>query len=219
MNTTIALRRLLGVACAGLIAIALVAQAPPAAHETHGAASREKTANSALPGAGTEPLQGTGPMGAVHARGCGFHFYNGDMKRVLRAEHYCSHLRQDVFQCVIYDSNEKDARLIGVEYIISEALFSQLPAEEKQLWHSHRHEVMSGQLVAPGLPDEAEQELMKELVSTYGKTWHLWQVDRGGSGWLAERANLSNQRRNAEADSAVTMQSNVAADVRRLDVR
>jgi hypothetical protein len=38
---------------------------------------------------------------------------------------------------------------------------------------------MSGQLTAPGLSDVAEQELMKEFVSTYGKTWNLWQVDRG----------------------------------------
>jgi len=42
------------------------------------------------------------------------------MKRAVRAEHYCSHLNKDVFQCVIYDSSEKNARLIGVEYIISE---------------------------------------------------------------------------------------------------
>ena len=48
-----------------------------------------------------------------------------------------------------------------------------------KLWHSHRYEVMSGQLTAPGLSDLAEKKLMKEFVSTYGKTWNLWQVDRG----------------------------------------
>jgi len=101
------------------------------------------------------------------------------MKRAVRAEHYCSHLNKDVFQCVIYDSSEKNARLIGVEYIISETLFKHLPEEEKKLWHSHRYEVMSGQLLAPGLSNDAERELMKVFVSTYGKTWYLWQVDRG----------------------------------------
>ena len=30
------------------------------------------------------------------------------------------------------------ARLIGVEYIISERLFKALPEEEKRFWHSHR---------------------------------------------------------------------------------
>ena len=122
---------------------------------------------------------GENPLAAIHAHFCGFHFYSGDMKRAVRVEHYCSHVNPDVFQCIVYDSDKKDARLIGIEYIISEALFKELPAEEKKLWHSHRYEVMSGQLIAPGLSEGAEKELMKEFVNTYGKTWTLWQVDRG----------------------------------------
>ena len=120
-----------------------------------------------------------GPLGAIHAHVCGFHFYSGEPGRAVRVEHYCSHVNADVFQCVIYDSDKPDARLIGIEYIISETLFKGLPAAEKQLWHSHRYEVMSGLLTAPGASAAAEQSLMQELVTTYGKTWHLWQVDRG----------------------------------------
>jgi len=30
------------------------------------------------------------------------------------------------------------ARLLGVEYIISERLFREQPEEEKKYWHSHR---------------------------------------------------------------------------------
>jgi hypothetical protein len=29
----------------------------------------------------------------------------------------------------------------GVEYVVSEKVFQTLPAEEKQLWHSHNYEV------------------------------------------------------------------------------
>jgi hypothetical protein len=124
-----------------------------------------------LPGEGN-------PIRAIHAHVCGFHFYSGNLKRALRVDHYCSHLNAEVLQCVIYDSDQPNARLIGIEYIISEALFTALPAAEKKLWHSHRYEVMSGLLTAPGLAVAAEKELMQGLVSTYGKTWHLWQVDR-----------------------------------------
>lgn len=127
----------------------------------------------------TEPLATKGPLGAIHAHVCGFHFYSGDLKRALRVHHYCSHLNRDVLQCVIYDSDKPDARLIGIEYIISAKLFRQLPEDEKKLWHSHRYEVMSGLLTAPDLGAGAEKILMQELVGTYGKTWHLWQVDRG----------------------------------------
>lgn len=126
-----------------------------------------------------EPLASKGPIGAIHAHVCGFHFYSGDLKRALRIHHYCSHLNSDVLQCVIYDSDKPNARLIGVEYIISGERFRQLPEDEKKLWHSHRYEVMSGLLTAPDLDAGAEKTLMQELVGTYGKTWHLWQVDRG----------------------------------------
>ena len=33
--------------------------------------------------------------------------------------------------------------------------------------------------VLPEITDAAELKLMQELVNTYGKTWNLWQVDRG----------------------------------------
>jgi hypothetical protein len=43
----------------------------------------------------------------------------------------------NVRACVqlIFDSNEENARLIGVEYVVSERLFKGLPEEEKKLWH------------------------------------------------------------------------------------
>ena len=139
----------------------------------------ERTAKTKTLEVGAEILQSEAPLRSIHAHVCGFHFYNGDMKRQVIAHHYCSHQGEEVLQCVIYDSDKADARLIGIEYIISEKLFATLPEEEKKLWHSHVHEVKSGQLIAPRLPDVAEKELMKKLVGTYGKTWHTWQVDRG----------------------------------------
>jgi uncharacterized protein DUF1264 len=75
---------------------------------------------------------------------------------------------------VIFDRNAPDARLIGIEYIISEQRFRGLPDDEKRLWHSHHHEVKSGILVAPGIPDLAEHAYFSDLVTTYGKTFHTW---------------------------------------------
>ena len=60
-----------------------------------------------------------------------FQFYAYDMTRKLEAHHYCTHYNEDMRQCLIYDTPEKDARLIGIEYIVTEKLFMQLPDEEK----------------------------------------------------------------------------------------
>ncbi len=127
--------------------------------------------------AGAAALQNKPPIEAINTYLDGFHFYNGRQGAQMEAHHYCSILNEEVIQCVIYDGNVKDAKLMGVEYIVSARLFAGLPQDEKALWHSHVHEVKSGQLIAPGIPDVAEKELMKKLVTTYGKTWHTWHTD------------------------------------------
>lgn len=128
--------------------------------------------------AGAAALQRMPPVQALNTYLDGFHFYSGHMQAQMEAHHYCGVLNEDVIQCVIYDGNVRDAKLMGVEYIVSQRLFQDLPAQEKQLWHSHVHEVKSGQLILPGVPQAAEEALMRKLVSTYGKTWHTWHTDR-----------------------------------------
>lgn len=126
---------------------------------------------------GADALQTRAPIDELNAYLDGFHFYNGNITTQMEAHHYCSILNEEVIQCVIYDGDVKDAKLMGVEYIVSEHLFATLPSEEKSLWHSHVHEVKSGQLIAPGIPAPAEHALMEKLVHTYGKTWHTWHTD------------------------------------------
>jgi len=146
---------------------------------TAAAAFAQSPAETAAVPKSSEPNPDLAPVGAIGAHVCGIHFYSGNMKRQLIAQHYCAHLSDEVLQCILYDSEKKDARLIGVEYIVSARIFESLPADEKKLWHSHNYEVKSGVLTAPGAPETAEKDLMKVLIGTYGKTWHTWQVDRG----------------------------------------
>lgn len=136
-----------------------------------------ETAKTKVLEAGAVALQKKPPIESINTYLDGFHFYNGRQGAQMEAHHYCSILNEEVIQCVIYDGNVKDAKLMGVEYIVSARLFASLPPEEKALWHSHVHEVKSGQLIAPGIPDVGEKELMKKLVTTYGKTWHTWHTD------------------------------------------
>jgi hypothetical protein len=137
-----------------------------------------ETGKTKLLEAGANLLQDKAPLRALDAYLDGFHFYNGKPRAQMEAHHYCGHVNEDVIQCVLFDGNTASARIMGVEYIVSGALFRTLPAEEKHLWHSHVHEVRSGQLIAPGIPEVAEHELMEEIAGTYGKTWHTWHTDR-----------------------------------------
>ncbi|RNI28049.1 DUF1264 domain-containing protein [Rufibacter immobilis] len=138
----------------------------------------EKTAKTKVLEAGADVLQKKTPLSKIDAYLNGFHFYNGNLQGQMEAHHYVTQLNEDLHQAVMYDGNGPDAKLMGVEYIISERLFKKLPLEERKLWHSHHHEVKSGTLIAPGIPDVAEHELMEKLVSTYGKIIHTWHTDR-----------------------------------------
>src|SRR5690349_5555829 len=44
------------------------------------------------------------------------------------AYHYCKPLNDDVTQCLVYNSTSPDARLIGVEYLVSDAIYQKMPA-------------------------------------------------------------------------------------------
>jgi hypothetical protein len=138
----------------------------------------EKSGKDKALEAAADLIQDKGPLKAFNVYLDGFHFYNGNIHAQMEAHHYVQQLNDDVYQAIIFDGNGRDAKIMGVEYIVTEKLFKTLPEEEKKLWHSHHYEVKSGTLIAPGVPDEAEYELMEKLVNTYGKTIHTWHTDQ-----------------------------------------
>ncbi|CAF3921356.1 unnamed protein product [Rotaria sp. Silwood1] len=82
---------------------------------------------------------------------------HGQLNCQLIAHHYCSHFNQDVRQCILFMNSDRPD-------------------------HSHVYEVKSDALVAAlGVPNIVEKEVMKELIHTYGKTFHTWQIDRDDS--------------------------------------
>ena len=114
------------------------------------------------------------PVAGMHAHFCGIHIAKKNPKFQLIAQHYCGPLNEDTHQCLLFDSCEKNAKLLGVEYIISDKLFQGLPDTEKKYWHPHTYEVLAGGLIAPSMKPEDEMKFMKYILTTWGKTWHTW---------------------------------------------
>ncbi|MES2643931.1 MAG: OBAP family protein [Myxococcota bacterium] len=143
-----------------------------------GCASVGKSGGGPLPADATEKAsaQALTPVEQINTWLDAFHVDKMDPSHVMEVQHYCDILNQDVIQCALYDQSTKRARLVGVEYIIPEGAFAGLPNAEKPYWHPHNYEVLSGALVAPGMPAAQEQALMAQLLNTYGKTWHTWDA-------------------------------------------
>lgn len=140
----------------------------------------DKTAKTRVLETGAKALQRNAPLAPMDVYLVGFHPMKDHPGQQMEAHHYCHQVNQDFAQCTLFDGNGKHANLTGVEYIISEKLFETLPQGERRYWHPHNGEILSGQLVAPGIPAVAEKALMKDKVNSYGKTWHLWNTGAMG---------------------------------------
>ena len=130
--------------------------------------------------AGARVLQRNAPLAKFDVYLNGFHPMKDHPGQQVEAHHFCKQVNEDLAQCVLFDGNTKSANLNGIEYIISEKLFATLPEDERRFWHPHNGEILGGQLVAPGIPDAAEHELMKKKMNSYGKTWHVWNTGFNG---------------------------------------
>lgn len=127
------------------------------------------------PGAAVKPTPVSGPF----AHFCGIHIAKKDPKLQFITQHYCvahgdGHGDDKLFQCILFDGTASAAKLVGVEYIVSDSIYRKLPADEKKYWHPHTYEVLAGGLIAPGMKPEDEAAFMKMILTTWGKTWHTW---------------------------------------------
>jgi hypothetical protein len=121
--------------------------------------------------ANIDPAKFVGSYG-LHV--CAFHVGKNDPSLQVESHHYCTPLRDGVLQCVIYDADRGNAKLIGVEYIVSDEIFQKLPEVEKKYWHPHEYEIREGLLTIPGVQPDCEKKLLKALLKSWGKVWHTW---------------------------------------------
>jgi hypothetical protein len=62
-----------------------------------------------------DDVQNFAPVKRICAHLNAFHAYAHEPKRAaVEANHYCAHLNDEVRQCILYDSPEQPARIIGV---------------------------------------------------------------------------------------------------------
>ena len=62
----------------------------------------------------------------------------------MEAHHYCSHLSGDMRQCVIYDTDQPNAKLIGIEYIVTEKIYQGLPEVSRRISRTLSIVVLTG---------------------------------------------------------------------------
>ncbi len=182
------------------------------------AGAEESTKTNVLE-VGATALQADAPVGEMDIYVVGFHPMKEDPSQQMEAHHFCDQVNEDLAQCVLFDGNTGSANLNGIEYIISERLFGELPQDERQYWHPHNGEILSGQLVAPGLPGLAEEELMKSKMNSYGKTWHTWSTGENARLPLGEPMLAWSFNRDGEARPDMVKRRDRAMDIDSAKIR
>ncbi|MBI4317766.1 MAG: DUF1264 domain-containing protein [Chloroflexi bacterium] len=119
-------------------------------------------------------MQQRTPVDELQLHLVGVHVIKEAPDRQYVAHHYCQQLADGIIQCAVFDSAEPGAKLVDVEYVVSDAIYTSLSADEQQYWHPHDYEVEAGLLQAPELPPDQARELLNSIRSTHGRTWHLW---------------------------------------------
>ncbi|MBI2022024.1 DUF1264 domain-containing protein [Candidatus Daviesbacteria bacterium] len=79
-----------------------------------------------------------------------------------------------MFECQLYDSDDKDARLVGVETVVDTKTWQGFDAGEKGLWHYHKEEIPKINAKLPDLSEEEAAKVVETLNETYGKVYLLW---------------------------------------------
>lgn len=102
-----------------------------------------------------------------------------EMPEVARlAYHYCKPLNDDLSQCLIYDGTGPNAKLVGVEYLVSPAVYEKMPAEERVYWHDHKNEVDAGYLKSLTQTGDEEKATLAKIRPLYGKVYHTWATGK-----------------------------------------
>lgn len=159
-----------------LLLLPLLASAAPPDVHTPAPPGAEKSAKTKTLEVGARVLQANAPVASLDIYLNGFHADKANAEHQMESHHFCRQVTQEFAQCVLFDGNTASANLQGIEYIVSESIYDGLPAQEKKYWHPHNYEILSGQLVAPGIPAVAEKQLMRDKMNSYGKTWHVWRT-------------------------------------------
>lgn len=90
--------------------------------------------------------------------------------------HYCKGISDKILQCLLFDSTDPKAPLVGVEYFVAKDLTRKLPPIQ---WHRHFHdhklEIATGRVQILDMPAEQAAKVAETAAGTDGVIYHLWQ--------------------------------------------
>lgn len=104
----------------------------------------------------------------------GVHLMKDDPSESRVAYHFCKSVNGQCNQCVLYDGTGPNAKLIGIEYLVTNDVYQAMPPEEKAFWHDHEFEVDEGLLKSLTQTGDEEKKTLAAVRTMWGKVFHTW---------------------------------------------
>lgn len=90
--------------------------------------------------------------------------------------HYCKGISDKILQCLLFESTDPKAPLVGVEYFVAKDLTRKLPAIQwHRYFHDHKVEIATGRVQVLDLSPEQASKVAEAAAGTDGVIYHLWQ--------------------------------------------
>lgn len=91
---------------------------------------------------------------------------------------YCKSVIGNMMQCQLYDGNDGDSRLVGVETMVGSEMYSTFTADEKKLWMPTKDLMQTTMASMPDLDAEQFNNVAQSLSNKYSKVYLLWDPGR-----------------------------------------
>jgi hypothetical protein len=94
--------------------------------------------------------------------------------------HYCKPVSPEPYiVCQLYETNDPNAKLVGIEYVVSKTITQDeeiVPRHwwKKHLWHDHAAEIATGNVKLLDLPPDKAKEIADVVSKTEGIVFSLW---------------------------------------------
>lgn len=90
--------------------------------------------------------------------------------------HYCKGVSDKILQCLLFESTDPKAKLVGIEYFVAKDLSRKLPAIQwHRYFHDHRVEIATGRVKILDMPEDQAAKVAEAAMETDGVIYHLWQ--------------------------------------------
>jgi len=99
---------------------------------------------------------------------------NGDVAAPFH--HYCKSVSPEVLQCLLFESTEQNALLVGIEYMVAKPVArAAVPVKTwNKFYHDHEVEIATGRVQVLDMPEDKAKEVAGAAAKTDGIIFHLW---------------------------------------------